>query len=69
MTKPKARKKPKYVRVGKAWPIDADVNPCGYADIQPVYPEGGAVLGSKDARRLAAWLIKFADWAESKEKP
>ena len=26
------------------------------------------LVGPKEARRLAAWLIRFADWADSRSK-
>ena len=54
-------RKPKeisYSKGGAAWICTA---------LQSWIAVDGRVLSPKDARKLAAWLLKAADWLEEKE--
>lgn len=69
MKKP-ARKprKPRRMRLYQQGPevdvVDYTDGPGGYA----VFPGRAISLSGEEARRLASWLTRFADWAEARKE-
>ncbi len=63
--KKKAPRKPRLLRFGSWLELEAERNREFY-----LTANSGISVGydARDARRLAAWLLKFADWADYQGK-
>ena len=71
MKTPPRRKKPRRIHLKCQGTVSLNVFVgTKNANITPVESlfSNSALISKREARRLAKWLIQFADWAESREK-
>ena len=63
------KRKPRKPRdsYSMGWSIVAEIYPDSGKEASYANVHAGAVT-AEEARRLAAWLLRFADWADSKGK-